>query len=85
MSVSYSKALAFSLALAQSGAELGRGGFEVVGVGWLAGAVMVARVVVAGDSTRFGRGGNGSEEEGCDGDGYHGRVGGECDSLVVLC
>lgn len=71
MSASHSETLASALALAQGGAELRRGGFEVVGVGWLAGAVMVARVVVAGNATGFGRGGNGGEEEGCDGEGLH--------------
>lgn len=71
MSASYSEAVAFALALAQSGAELRRGGFEVVGVGWLAGAVMVTRVVVAGSSARLYRGGNGGDEESCDGEGLH--------------
>lgn len=62
-----------------------RVGFGVVVVGWRAGAVMVAGVVVAGSSARFSCGGNGGEEERCDGEGVHGGVGVEGRCLVVLC
>ena len=77
VSISYGETLANRIALAQGGAEMWRVGFGVVFVGWKAGALVVAGVVVAGSSTRFSCGGDGGEEEGCEGEGVHGRFGRE--------
>ena len=62
-----------------------RGSFEVVGVGWLAGAVMVARVVIASSSARLYRGGSSGEEQCPDGEELHCGLEGEGWYLVVLC
>lgn len=60
-----------AVAGAQGRAELGGGGCGVEFVSWRAGGV-VAGVVVARGSAGFGRGEAGGEEEGCDGDWFHG-------------
>jgi hypothetical protein len=57
--------------------------FGVVLVGWKAGALVVAGVVVAGSSARLGCGGNGGEEERCDCEGLHGGLG--VDVWLVCC
>lgn len=61
-----------------------RVGFGIVLVGWNAGALLVAGVVVAGSSTRLSCGGDSGEEECCDGEGVHGGVGVEGGFFVVL-
>ena len=49
-----------------------RGGFGVVGVGWRAGAFVVAGVVVASPSACLDRGGCSGDEESCDCERPHG-------------